>query len=285
MTQSANDASQHKSGKWSDLKVRALSSLFLVPAVLVDVWYGGVWFTVLSIFLGVLVAYEWSNIANDDDAAHFACLSLAALVAGLVPQSAGVMITLVAIAVLFVTTYLITDWRKGPRTFWARFGAIYVGLPVMALVMLRTDETWGAKAIIWVMLIVWSADITAYFFGKTIGGPKLAPVLSPNKTWAGLAGAVIGAASASLLFSLYATPGSILPLVLLAGVFAVVEQAGDIFESTLKRRHNVKDSGDLIPGHGGIIDRVDGLLAVAVAAWIVGSLRNPASPAAGLLNW
>jgi phosphatidate cytidylyltransferase len=272
-------------GKWTDLKVRTMSSVLLIPAVLIDIWYGGVWFTVLSIFLGVMVAYEWSNIANDDDAAHFALLALTALIAGLMPQSSGVLVTLAVVAALFLMTYFIADWRKAPQTFWAKFGAIYVGLPVMALVMLRNDEQWGAEAIIWVMIIVWSADIMAYFFGRTFGGPKLAPILSPNKTWSGLVGAVVGAATASLLFALWVEPGRIWPLIVLAGVFAIIEQGGDIFESTLKRRHNVKDSGDLIPGHGGIIDRVDGLLAVAVAAWVVGALRNSSSAASGLLNW
>jgi phosphatidate cytidylyltransferase len=278
--------SQPAAGKWTDLGVRTLSSVVLIPLVLACVWLGGVWFVILATLLGVLIAYEWSSIANAGNAQQFALLSLTAIVAGLL-QSGHVdqMVCIAAVAALAIVTAVHATLGVGTPTFWSKIGALYVGLPTLALVFLRADEIWGAKAIVWVMVIVWSADVMAYFAGRLIGGPKLAPVLSPKKTWAGLGGAIVGASLASLVFGLITSLDRIWPLVVLAAICAVLEQGGDIFESALKRFHGIKDSGNLIPGHGGIIDRVDGLIVVAVAAWIVGLVRDFSAPAHGLMSW
>jgi phosphatidate cytidylyltransferase len=273
------------SPKWSDLGVRTGSSLILVPAVLADIWIGGIWFIILTTFLGVLTAFEWSKIAHGGDERQFAVLALAALFAGFLPGSAGLTTALIALLVLGVASNAMVSAGKSQTSMWQRLGVAYVGLPVLALTMLRDDAVFGARAIIWLMLVVWSADILAYFAGRIIGGPRLAPILSPKKTWAGLGGAVAGAALASAIFASATLSGKIWPLVVLAAALGVVEQAGDIFESALKRYHGLKDSGDLIPGHGGIIDRIDGLIAAAVVAWLLGLVRDAASPAAGLLAW
>jgi phosphatidate cytidylyltransferase len=136
------------------------------------------------------------------------------------------------------------------------------------------------------MVTVWSADSLAYFAGRIIGGPKLAPVISPKKTWAGLGGAVAGSALASLAFALIAGLPGLFLLAFLAGLLAIVEQAGDLFKSAMKRHYGVKDSGRLIPGHGGVIDRVDGLVAVAMAAALIGLSRGGMeATGAGLLVW
>lgn len=272
-------------GKWTDLGIRSLSSAILIPVVLADVWMGGVWFVVLATLLGVLVAYEWSVIASPGDELQFALLAFAAIIAGILPANAGLATSLIALAIVAALAFMRGRLPVAGATFWSEVGALYVGLPILALVMLRNDDDFGALAIIWVMVIVWAADILAYFAGRLIGGPKMAPVLSPKKTWAGLGGAIVGAGVASFVFAWVVSPGRVWPLVAMASLLAVLEQGGDIFESALKRAHGIKDSGDLIPGHGGIIDRVDGLIVVAVAAWIVGLLRNGVSPAKGLLLW
>ena len=169
---------------------------------------------------------------------------------------------------------------------WSYFGIFYVGFPALALVLLRGDPDYGFAAILWIFLIVWSADTLAYFAGRIIGGPKLAPLISPKKTWAGLGGAVAGSALVSIIFAWITPLNGIWALAILAGCLALVEQAGDLFESSLKRFHGVKDSGTLIPGHGGVIDRVDGLIAVAVAAALIGIFRDQGvSAARGLLHW
>ncbi len=275
---------QAQAGKWSDLGIRTASSLALIPLVLADIWFGGIWLVMLATLLGVVMAFEWASIVNASDPLQFTLMAASALVAGVLPGNVAIIFILACIAGLA----LLSLWRSSmheKRSRWSGIGPLYVGLPILALVVLRQDPAFGLEAIMWIIGIVWAADIMAYFAGRAIGGPKLAPVLSPKKTWAGLGGAVFGAALASLVFGAYAMGSVVWPLVILGGVFAVIEQGGDILESMLKRQHGVKDSGRLIPGHGGIIDRVDGLVAVAVAALTVGLLRNSSAPATGLLIW
>jgi phosphatidate cytidylyltransferase len=151
--------------------------------------------------------------------------------------------------------------------------------------VLRNSASDGLAAVVFILLLVWFADTLAYFAGRIIGGPKLAPQLSPKKTRAGLGGAIAGAVIVAIAFQIYGGKGGVTLLPLLAAILAVVEQAGDILESSLKRRYGVKDSGTLIPGHGGVLDRADGLMAVAMVAAAAGWLRDPASPGTGLLAW
>jgi phosphatidate cytidylyltransferase len=148
---------------------------------------------------------------------------------------------------------------------WAAFGPVYGGLPSVALVWLRADPAQGRTIIFWLLLVVWATDIGAYAFGRLIGGPLLLPAVSPKKTWAGLIGGALCAGVSGVGVGL--TLGLAHPLVLMAGsgAMAVVAQAGDLAESWVKRRCGVKDSSNIIPGHGGVLDRVDGLLVVAVA--------------------
>ncbi len=271
--------------KWSDLGLRSLSAAVLIPAVIADVWVGGAWFSLLVALLGVLVAFEWTNIVHRQDPLQFALHALAALCAVLLPLTAGLAAALAAIAVLWIASAALATYQEGAGV-WRFLGVPYASIPAIALMLLRNDAEMGALAILWVMVTVWAADTLAYFAGRIIGGPKLAPVLSPKKTWAGLGGAIAGSAAASVIFTSIAGLGGIAALALLAGGLAVVEQGGDLFKSAMKRHYGVKDSGRIIPGHGGIIDRVDGLMAVAVAAAIIGLARSgPGATGAGLLVW
>ena len=270
---------------WSDLGIRALSAAILIPAVILDVWVGGVWFDLLVAVIAVLMALEWTNLVHGRDSRQFALHGAAAMAAAFLPLHADAGAALAVIAALGLVSILLARAAAADGSLWRYLGVPYVGLPAMALVLLRNGSAMGVEAIIWVLVTVWAADTLAYFAGRMIGGPKLAPVLSPKKTWAGLGGAVAGAAIASLLFAAVAGLPGPWPLALLAACLALVEQAGDLFKSAMKRHYGVKDSGDLIPGHGGVIDRVDGLVAVAVAALLVGLARNGADAGAGLLVW
>ena len=167
-------------------------------------------------------------------------------------------------------------WKMTPvtglRILWVVFGVIYVMLAVQGLWQVRALPAAGLLMAAWLFLVVWATDVGAYVFGRTIGGPKIAPAISPSKTWAGLFGGAVfvmvtmyimamieGLGRQSLAFALYGIP------------LAVMAQAGDFFESWMKRRAGVKDSGTLIPGHGGLFDRVDGLLPVAIVfPWWMG---------------
>lgn len=271
-------------GKWADLGVRAASAAVLIPAVLLDVWSGGVWFELFMAFLGLLMAHEWTNIVHQRSSTQFALHAAAVLCAAFLPGDIGVLPTLAIVFGITALGVLANSFRDRDKTIFAFVGIPYVALPVLALVLLRTHDSFGVHAIMWVMLVVWATDTFAYFAGRIIGGPKLAPVLSPKKTWAGLLGGMAGSAVVSAIYALIWLPGW-LGLALVALGLAVVAQLGDIFESALKRRYGLKDSGYLIPGHGGVLDRVDGLVAVGVIAAIIGFVRHSNSLAEGLLLW
>lgn len=277
---------QAMAAKWGDLGVRSLSAAVLIPAVVLDVWAGGIWFSLLVALVGVFMALEWTTLAHRLDPLQFALHAGGALCGVFLPFDAGIAAALTAIAVIWAVSAATAWARDREGAIWRYLGVPYVSLPVAALVLLRSDPDYGLLAILWVVVIVWAADTLAYFAGRLIGGPKLAPVLSPKKTWAGLGGAVAGGAVASAFFALATGLGTIVVLSLLAGFLAVVGQAGDLFKSALKRHFGVKDSGSLIPGHGGIIDRVDGLVAVATAGAIIGlARRGITATGAGLLFW
>jgi phosphatidate cytidylyltransferase len=153
------------------------------------------------------------------------------------------------------------------------------------MLWLRLDPLLGRPAIFWLLGIVWATDSCAYFAGRTIGGPRIAPSLSPKKTWAGLIGGMIGAGAVGFGTSLWLSMGSPAMLGAVSMLLAVVAQAGDFLESGLERHAGVKDSGKLIPGHGGILDRVDGLVAAALGAGLLALFHGATSPGAGVLIW
>jgi phosphatidate cytidylyltransferase len=251
---------------------------------LLDIWLGGVWFELFAAFLGVLMAHEWTNIVHSKSSTQFALHAAAALCAAFLPADIGVLPTVGTIFGLTALGLLANAFRDRDKTLFAYVGIPYVALPVLALVLLRAHGTWGVHAIMWLMLVVWATDTFAYFAGRIFGGPKLAPVLSPKKTWSGLLGGMAGAAVVSSLYAATWFP-SWFALACAAAALAVIAQVGDIFESALKRNYGVKDSGYLIPGHGGVLDRVDGLVAVAVVAAAIGYVRHSNSLAEGLLLW
>jgi phosphatidate cytidylyltransferase len=271
-------------GKWADLGVRAASAIVLIPAVLLDVWMGGIWFALFMAFLGLLMAHEWTNIVHERSSTQFALHALAALCAGFLPAEIGPVQTVAVILFLMALGLFANAMRHRTKSIFAYTGIPYVALPVLALVLLRDNAQWGLHAIMWLMLVVWATDTFAYFAGRMIGGPKLAPKLSPKKTWAGLVGGMVGAAAVSTVYALAYLP-SWFAVAIVAAALAVVAQLGDIFESALKRFYDVKDSGTLIPGHGGVLDRVDGLVAAGVAAAIIGFARHSNGLAEGLLLW
>jgi phosphatidate cytidylyltransferase len=272
--------------KWGDLGVRTLSAAVLIPAVLADVWAGGIWFHLFVALIGILMALEWVTIVHRGSPVQFALHAAGAMCGALLPLDVGLAGGLIAIAVIALLSAAVAAHEEGGGPAWRYLGVLYVSLPPVAFVILRNDPLHGVAAILLIMLMVWAADTLAYFAGRIIGGPKLAPSISPKKTWAGLAGAMAGSALAALALAKAMGLQSAMILVLIAAMLAIVEQAGDLFKSAMKRQYGVKDSGRLIPGHGGVIDRVDGLVAVATVAAIIGVARAGVDGAgAGLLVW
>ncbi|MEO5865892.1 MAG: phosphatidate cytidylyltransferase [Sphingomonas sp.] len=247
----------------SELQQRVLVGVALIAVALLALVIGGIPFWLLCVVLGLLMMGEWADLAGAPPErkrlAQFALSVPLALMMPLLGAGPGFLtLGLVIGAAFFVV--IVTQRRM------LAAGVIYVGLPVLGLLVLRKQPE-GVVFALWAMALVWLCDIGAYFAGRAIGGPKLAPRISPNKTWAGLVGGVVAASVFGLL--MHWQYGLAWRLTLSSPILAVLAQGGDLFESWLKRRAGVKDSGSLLPGHGGVLDRLDGLVPVApVAAFI-----------------
>jgi phosphatidate cytidylyltransferase len=172
------------------------------------------------------------------------------------------------------------------RWLWIATGVLYAAVAFFGPVVLRRDNQLGVAAMLFLFAVVWATDIVAYFVGRAVGGPLLWPRVSPKKTWSGAIGGVVGAIAAGLAVALLAGIGNPAAIATLALLLSAVSQAGDLFESAVKRRFAAKDASALIPGHGGVMDRLDGFLAAAFAAALIGILRQGFdAPAHGLLLW
>ena len=251
------------SSKNSDLPLRLASALVLGVVVLAITWYGGAYFRLLMGVAAILIYREWSSITAPSQTAItinlgwlFVLLGALAIVFDYDRESAVIcVVAAIGLGVLGI----VVNGR-----IWAGGGIIYALAPTIALAQIR-NEPQGLLLIVLIFVIVWGTDIGAYFAGRAIGGPKLAPTISPKKTWSGFFGGLIAAIVGSLILIKYSESISLFMPVLVVGFLSVASQIGDLFESWIKRRFDVKDSGQLIPGHGGIMDRVDGLIVAAVA--------------------
>ena len=194
--------------------------------------------------------------------------------------SAAIMIPPAIVAIHFGTPYfealviigaaiLVYELHSasGGRLIWTVLGTGYIALAITGLLSLRLPIDHGALTIYWLFILVWSADTLAYFVGRNVGGPKLAPKLSPKKTWSGFIGALAGAAIVGAALAIYLEKTTIWPLIVVSALLGAISQFGDLLESWFKRRFHRKDMSGLIPGHGGLFDRVDGLLAATIACW------------------
>lgn len=189
--------------------------------------------------------------------------------------------------VTIVSVGLFIEWRSivGQRPGWIAIGLVYALAALTASVLVRRDPEWGFIALIFIFIVVWVTDIGGYVFGRTIGGAKLWPRVSPKKTWAGALGGTALSVLVAVVFALSGA-GRMAPLIVLAAVLTVLSQIGDLFESAVKRRFGVKDSGQIIPGHGGLLDRLDGYVFAVVAAAVIGLLRGGADGVGrGLMVW
>lgn len=180
------------------------------------------------------------------------------------------------------------EWWKLTRgsVGWAVPGLVYAAIVLAAPVVLRMDTELGLTAVFWLFAVVWGSDVMAYFCGRTIGGPKLWPAVSPKKTWSGFIGGTAFAVAAGTGVAAAAGVPSLMPVALVSLFAAVLSQGGDLFESSLKRRFGVKDSGKLIPGHGGLMDRLDGFVLAGLFALLIGVGRGGLDAAGrGVLMW
>lgn len=274
----------------ADLGPRLGSAAVLIAVAALSWWLGGIVFFLVWLIAALVVDFELQRIIGG-----------ARPSAQLLIGSATLIATAVAVrsqapalgALILLGGAVVTGYRAGPeRRRWAALGVLYAGALLIAVLTLRSSFPFGRWSIGWLFAIVWGTDAAAYFAGRLIGGPKFLPHISPSKTWSGtgvgiLAGALIGlgflvfAAQYSQLETLAPSPA----LFCLGLVLATVSQLGDLFESWMKRRFGAKDSSNFIPGHGGLMDRVDGFTATVVFAAVLGVLRAFPTPAEGLFHW
>jgi phosphatidate cytidylyltransferase len=247
---------------------RLVSALVLIPVALAAVALGWPFFDLLVLAVGMLMAWEWVRLCSAGRLPTAGLVAIAATGAAVVASSfldiRNVLLIVAAGAVLAaVVAGLLRDpIRLGP--LWLGTGVLYAALPCAAVLWLRADPAHGLATILWLFALVWAIDSGAYLVGRRVGGPKLAPRISPKKTWSGLGGGVIAGFAAGGIAGMLIDGAAPLVLAAVSAVLAVVEQAGDLGESALKRRFGAKDSSGIIPGHGGVLDRIDGLVAVVV---------------------
>ena len=273
----------------SALRKRLVSAAVLLPLAAAAVWLGPPYWDSLVGAIAVVMAWEWAGMcAHGQPPSRLSALGigsagalsmLAMALAMGAAASQAYRLSLLLLVLGAALSSLLGMRSAGGRGVWQGFGTVYIGLPSIAIIWLRAQAPGGLATMVWVLALAIAVDTGAYAAGRSIGGPKLAPRISPNKTWAGLLGGIAAGMVVGVVAALWLAAPSVWPLVLASALLGVVEQAGDLTESGFKRYFGVKDSGHLIPGHGGFLDRVDGLLAVALAVALAQSLGG------GILVW
>jgi phosphatidate cytidylyltransferase len=238
----------------NSLRTRAISAAVLVVAAIAALYIGQWAFWLLVAVAAIAMILEWARFFRVERWREICAIGLMLVVMGFAqPLMRSIDLQSIIVLLLAAAALSLIGVRLG-------IGLLYIGLACLGVIYLR--EQGGLILALWVFVTVWATDCGAYFAGRAIGGPKLAPRFSPNKTWAGLAGGMVCAGLAAAAFFVWA--GLPLWIIPLSAGLAVLAQLGDLLESWLKRRAGVKDSSNLIPGHGGVLDRLDGLLPVAI---------------------
>ncbi|HZZ25779.1 MAG TPA: phosphatidate cytidylyltransferase [Roseiarcus sp.] len=266
----------------SDLKPRVAAAVAMGSLALATAWIGGFVFAVFWWVASIVLLWEWQRLVGGARLAER--VAVGSLLVGLSALSA-LHNSILGVGAALVLGAVAVGWLAGRREgIWAAVGAIYAGALVASAVLLRISPSFGLASILWMFAVVWGTDIAAYFAGRLIGGPRLWPSVSPGKTWAG---AIVGALAGAVLgLMLAAWTNRLAALFWLGLATAIVSELGDLFESALKRRFGVKDSSGLIPGHGGLMDRLDAFVAASVFAAIVAGFNSRSSfIAAGLFQW
>jgi phosphatidate cytidylyltransferase len=267
--------------RWEDLRTRALAAGLLVPLTLGALVAGG-WFWAGFVLLGLaILCWEWARLCGGSVLRWPGLALPAAVLPAALLSALGWPLLALVLALLGVGVAVLGARRAAGAVpaAWLGFGALWIGLGGLALLWLRLAPAGGVGAALFLLLVVWASDIGAYAAGRALGGPKLWPAVSPNKTWSGAMGGLAAATLVGLVAAAALTggwPGAAAAAT--AAGLGLCAQAGDLLESWLKRRFGVKDSSHLIPGHGGLLDRLDGVLAAAPVAALLGILAGPGAP-------
>jgi phosphatidate cytidylyltransferase len=265
-----------------NLILRVIAALVLAPVAIAIAWLGGWLWTTLVTLAAIGLYVEWLMIAGMARETRVVTSGAVALgISGLCLAAGRIDASVLALALGLAAVALLSPQRRS----WIATGFCYAAAAQIASVLVRLDQTSGFVALILVLLVVWATDIGGYFAGRGIGGPKLWPRVSPRKTWAGAVGGFAASLVVAAGFAVVGL-GKTGPLLLLGAVLSIASQLGDLFESAVKRRFGVKDSSHIIPGHGGLMDRLDGFVAAVVVAAIFGFLRGGVDGVGrGLMVW
>jgi phosphatidate cytidylyltransferase len=270
------------SGRNSNLVTRVISALVLVPIAIAAAYGGGAYWLALTCVGAIGLFWEWQFLVGgaQNSVLGTGIFALVMIGAALNLHDLGMAVFCIPAGILAIGSFTVPDAR-----FWAPGGIAYAGCALVASVIIRQDRELGFDALMFVLLTVWITDILGYFGGRGFGGPKLWTRVSPNKTWAGAIAGVLGSMVFAAAFAAF-DHMEMWPLAAFGFLLSIIAQLGDMGESALKRRFGAKDSGNLVPGHGGLLDRLDGFVAAAVAAALIGAARSGTDAVGhGLLIW
>lgn len=276
---------------FSDLRTRVISALVMAAVAVGALVAGGAPFILFWLAAAIAMVWEWQTLVGPERQRPRFIVGAAALaVAGAFAAQNGPDIALFILAL----GALAAGWLAAPGLrIWAGAGVFYAGALILSIAAIRPplpaliEPPYNLRAILWLFAVVWGTDVMAYFGGRLIGGPKLWPRVSAGKTWSGT---IVGVVSGALLGLAVAAvrpvgPVAVVPLLLVGLAAGAAAQAGDLLESAIKRRFGVKDSSQLIPGHGGVMDRLDGFVAAALFVALLGAVRGAPTAAEGLFAW
>lgn len=278
-------------GDVANLKLRVASAAVLAPLVLLCTYAGGWLFVALCAVAAGGILWEWTALVAGTDDVRIMVPGLVAVMVAIVLAGfahAGAALGVVAIGALLAGLTVFAWPRRYPAknpALWAAAGVVYAGT-LLSPALLRADPEWGLAALLFLFATVWTTDILAFFVGRAVGGPRLWPAVSPKKTWAGAIGGLAGGVAGGVAVAYASGVGNVAMMGLVASLLSVLAQAGDLLESAVKRRFRAKDASQIIPGHGGLMDRLDSFLVAALAALLIGVARQGMdAPARGLLLW
>jgi phosphatidate cytidylyltransferase len=271
------------SGRSNNL-LRVVSALVLAPLAIGAAWIGGLPFALFWGLAAFGVWWEWTSLVAVAAARLVMFTGVGALGLALALSASGRYLAAVTVIVLgAAATNVVAPAGRG---VWVGAGLVYAGSLLVTPLIVRHEAEWGFIAIVFLFGVVWATDIVAYYVGRAVGGPKLRPAVSPNKTWAGAIGGTFAAVLVGWAIARGFGLGGALHLALVGLALSIAAQAGDLFESSVKRRFGAKDTSRIIPGHGGLMDRLDGFIVAAAVAAVYGIGRAGLDNAAqGLLRW